>query len=400
MFEALKGKWVVGVSGQNDSMALLSMCVKHQMDVVACIIDYQIRTSSKEEVNYVQSYCDKHNIHCEVIIAPHFSKNFQAKARDFRYRVFSQVVKKHNANGVLVAHHKDDHIETILWQLSRNHRVEHVGLQKETVIQDVLIKRVLLDVTKEQLLIYNKENNINFFEDESNLDTKYTRNAIRKKIASFSSKQKEEIILKAKQKNTQLKKIRSELQQLLQSKLDITMLLSLDSERQYELLWMYFSKAQYPYSISKKQLGEIVDQVRQNKIGMIPLRNNYVVYFQENKLELNEINNYNYEVTFDTIKNVKTKYFTCKSESDTLDGVCVLQEDFPITIRNFRAGDKIKCEFGHQKITTWFNQEKIPWFKRSSWPVIVNKNDEIIYVVGWRCDVNHSTNNPNLFVLK
>src|SRR5690554_3422062 len=400
MFEALDGKWIVGVSGQNDSMALLHMCIQKKMDVVACIIDYKKRDASKEEVNYVQHFCAEHKINVEVIEAPHFTSNFQKKARDFRYQQFKELKVKYQANGVLLAHHLDDHLETILWQLRRNHRVVRYGLQEETTIDGMLVKRPLLLFSKLQLMDYNKQHKLMFFEDESNKDTYYTRNRIRKELEGFSSQEKKELLNEAGRRNKQLQSIRAKLQPHIQEYVEIKYLESLDKNTQREMLWMYCSKMDYPHSLSKNNLDEILRQCTINKIGMIPLKNDFVFYYQEGKLYLNVIKNCNYKFTFDTIRNVKTKYFTMMSESDTLDGVCVNKEEFPITIRNVYPGDKIELNFGHQKITTWFNQAKIPWVERRCWPVVLNKNNEIIYVVGWRCDINHSTNNPNLFMLK
>jgi bifunctional protein TilS/HprT len=157
---------------------------------------------------------------------------------------------------------------------------------------------------------------------------------------------------------------------------------------------------EYHYSISKKHLQEILQQVQLNSIGKIPLKKEFVLSFSKNLISLEKAINCKFEYTFNEINSVSTKYFTIKLESDTLDGVYVSDDDFPITIRNFRNGDRLQLEFGHQKLTTWFNQHKIAWLERQCWPVVLNKNNEIIYVVGWRCDINHSTNNPNLFMIK
>lgn len=400
MFEKFDGRWIVGVSGQNDSMALLHMCIKKEMDVVACIIDYHKRDASKDEVDYVNSFCYEHNIDVEVVEAPTFTTNFQKKARDFRYQQFKKLQEKHNAKGVLLAHHLNDHLETIKWQINRNHRVAYYGLKEETFIDGMLVKRPLLNHSKKQLIEYNKKYDVKYFEDESNRDISYTRNKIREQLEKYSNSQKLDLLNEAKLRNDELQRIRYELHEFIQDSIDIDVLRNLDEVKQQELLWMYCDRMNYPYSISKNYLEEIVRQCTTNNIGMIPLRKEYVFYYQDGKLQLNTIKNCNYEFTFDTIKNVKTNYFTLMSESDTLDGVCVNKDDFPLTIRNVLPGDKIHLEFGHQKITTWFNQEKIPWVKRRCWPVVLNKKNEIIYVVGWRCDVNHSTNNPNLFVLK
>lgn len=400
MIKAYPGKWIVAVSGQNDSMALLHMCIEQKMDVHACIIHYHKRLEADLEVEYIVQYAQKHHISCDVIHAPEFKNNFQQAARDFRYAEFAKLVKKYKAEGVLVGHHYDDQIETILWQQQRNHRVAFHGLQEETIIQGVRVVRPLLKFHKEELLAYNIKHHVHFFEDKSNEDLSYTRNKIRNQISGMSLAKKEELIRAANEKNRLLVKQRTSLQPLLSPTLNISSLINLVEEDQLELLWMYFTMMEYPFSISKRNLKDIMNQIQINPIGQIPLKNKYVLSFAQGILELKTHQNCEYEYTLETLKNISTEHFTIKLESDTLDGVYVKDEDWPITIRNFRNGDKIQLEFGHKKLTTWFNQQKIPWIERQCWPVVTNKNNEIIYVMGWLCDINHSTNNPNLFMLK
>lgn len=400
MFKPYPGKWIVAVSGQNDSMALLHMCLMNDMDIHLCVVHYHKRKEADVEVEYIVKYAKEHHIACDVIHAPEFTNNFQKEAREFRYKAFAELVNKHAAEGVLVGHHYDDQLETILWQINRNHRVIHYGLQEETILYGVRIIRPLLSYSKEELEQYNSQNSVHFFEDKSNEDVSYTRNNLRKQILDLSHQEKEELISKAKELNILLEKQRRRLSPLVNQSLDIRDVSRLENNDQLELFWMYLTRMEYPYSISKKHLQEIIHQVQSNPIGEIPLKGQFVLSFSKKLITLKTVKLCEFEWTFDTISNVSTDYFTIKLESDTLDGVYVKDEDFPITIRNFRKGDRIKLEFGHQKLTTWFNQHKIPWLERQCWPVVLNKNNEIIYVMGWRCDMHHSTNNPNLFMLK
>lgn len=400
MLANLKGSWLVGVSGQNDSMALLAMCLEAKLDVMACIIDYHQRDAAQKEIAYVQAFCEAHQVPLFIIKAPVFKGNFQKQARDFRYQSFKELIEEHQLEGVLLAHHFDDHLETILWQFERQHRVQTYGLKETTMIEGVVVKRPLLKLSKKQLQTYNQNHGIKYFEDESNRSMKYTRNRIRQQLSKVSDTDKDALLKKADKQNQILAAMREKLKPLILDQLKISDLLEKPQAEQHELLWLYLEAQAYPYAISKRQLNEIIKQVTSNLIGQIPLRKPYYLYYQGQSLDLITEKNCHYEYTFDTIRNINTKHFSLHTQGDAQAGFEVLATDFPITIRNARAGDKIKLEFGHQKLTTWFNQMKIPWYQRQSWPVVVNKNQELIYVVGWRCDINHSTNNPNLFVLK
>jgi tRNA(Ile)-lysidine synthetase-like protein len=400
MFKYISGKWLVAVSGQSDSMALLSMCLKLNMNVMVCIVHHHKRAQADDEVSYVKDFCREQLIECFVVSAPQFKSNFQDSARKFRYQTFAKIVQQNEASGVLIAHHLDDVIETYLWQKKRNHRVDYYGIKQSSIIEGVKVERPLLSVTKKQILEYNKDNNVHFFEDQSNTDMSFSRNKIRDTLKGMSDQEKQAVLDECYQKQNDLTQTRKFLQQFLNDKLDITLLLQLGKRQQQELMWMYFSDQKYPYAVSSKKIEDIIKQLKANHIGMIPLRNNHYLYYQSNQMELIVKKPCHYRFTFDTIKNVKTSFFTILTTCDSTEGVHIKTDDFPITIRNFRDGDKMKVEIGHKKLTTWFNQHKMPWHQRKCWPVVLNRNNEIIYVVGWRCDVNHSTNNPNLFMIK
>ncbi len=400
MFERLEGRWIVAVSGHSDSMALLSMCIEKEMDIVACIIHYHVRSEADQEVAYVTSFCHDIGVNLVVIDAPLLTSNFQQQARTFRYRQFAELVEKYDALGVLTAHHQDDMIETYLWQKNRDHRVNHYGIKETAMIEGVLVHRPLLHVSKKDILYYNEQHDIRYFEDTTNTDMKYERNRIRRMLDDVDEKTKAEILKECQQRQNLLQDQRMRLEKLLDDTLDIDALLALEQSDQLELVWMFLIQNDYPHSVSKNMIIELIRQLKQNKTGWIPLKDDLAWYYQSNRLGLITKKDCQYRYTFDTIKDVKTPFFTILSESDQDMGVHVKEDDFPITIRNFEPGDKMHVKVGHRKLKSWFNQEKIPWHQRSCWPVVLNRKDEIIYVVGWGCDINHSTNNPNLFVLK
>ena len=77
---------------------------------------------------------------------------------------------------IVTAHHAGDQTETMYMRLRRGTTL--AGLRG---IQDVRdnIYRPFLNVTREELLAYARENNLKWCEDESNSDVKFTRNKVR-----------------------------------------------------------------------------------------------------------------------------------------------------------------------------------------------------------------------------
>ena len=62
-------RWVVGVSGGADSMALLAMCLEKQLDVIVAHVNYQKRATANRDMMCVVNFCKAHDVMCHVRIA-------------------------------------------------------------------------------------------------------------------------------------------------------------------------------------------------------------------------------------------------------------------------------------------------------------------------------------------
>ncbi|TWI44857.1 tRNA(Ile)-lysidine synthase [Pseudoduganella flava] len=110
----------------------------------------------------------------------------EASARQARYAALGELCREHGITSLLTAHHLDDQAETILLQLARgagpaglsgmdafNHAPGLLGSA------DILLARPLLQASRAQLEAYAAQHGIAHVDDESNLDTRYARNALR-----------------------------------------------------------------------------------------------------------------------------------------------------------------------------------------------------------------------------
>ena len=98
-------------------MALLDMCRRHGVSMVVAHVNYQKRESAARDMQIVQDYCKQYGIACEVYMQnKQCTYNFQAFARDVRYAFYRSLCEIYHAQGVLLAHQMDDHIETYLMQ--------------------------------------------------------------------------------------------------------------------------------------------------------------------------------------------------------------------------------------------------------------------------------------------
>lgn len=190
-------KYVVACSFGPDSMALLSATLENGLNIVVAHVNYHKRDVSNYEERSLKEFCASRNIPCEVLDTTGLKcdKNFQEWARELRYKFFSDVVKKYNADAVLVAHQEDDVIETYLMQKKRGNIVKNAGIAEEIQIQGTKILRPLLSYSKQFLKDYDDENNIPYSIDASNLSDDYERNKIRHHVvAKMSEEERQQII--------------------------------------------------------------------------------------------------------------------------------------------------------------------------------------------------------------
>lgn len=176
----------VAVSGGVDSMCLLHYlnCRKSELGITltAINIDHSIRENSKQDSDFVIKYCKDNNIsvHSFKVNALAYSTEnkltIEEGARICRYGVFDGLLKKGIVDKIAIAHHKQDQVETVLLNIFRGSGLK--GLTGMEYEQNGYI-RPLLNTDKSEILCYQSENNIPFVEDETNMDTEYSRNFLR-----------------------------------------------------------------------------------------------------------------------------------------------------------------------------------------------------------------------------
>ncbi len=181
----------VAVSGGGDSMALLhyihNNAQKYHFDVIAINVEHGIRgQSSISDTNFVISYCKNNNIplltysvDC-VGFAESNKLSLEQAGRILRYQIFNQAINEGKCDKVATAHHLQDNVESVLFNLFRG-----TGLKGLSGIEDNFenkIIRPLLSVSKAEIEEYLTNFNIPHVVDQTNFDDKYTRNAIRLNI--------------------------------------------------------------------------------------------------------------------------------------------------------------------------------------------------------------------------
>ena len=406
MKQLKNGRYIVGVSGGADSMALLSMCHKDKHDLIVAHVNYQKRESANRDEQIVKEYCLKNGIPFHVSSPIQKSKgNFQDWARKVRLDFFKELYSKYDADGLLLAHHQDDLLETYLIQQERNAKVEFYGIAEETIINEMKVYRPLLGCTKQDLLVYVKKNNISYGIDESNLSDVYLRNRIRNnEINSITAERRQELLKEIEIKNDKLleyqRKVAKNVEVLL-NKWSRKKFEELDSELRKDVLRLYIKKHNIDVSSYSDSYLEHLVNCCLSPNNHRELLENGMVLDQCYGVVYIHFTNEAYKYVITEMVDIKTPYFEIKTTNGaSVEAVFVQIDDFPLTIRSPMASDEIVMRFGTKKINRWFIDRKIPLWERECWPIVLNVRNEIILVPKIGCNVEHYNVKPNLFVIK
>jgi len=179
---------ILACSTWADSMFLLYNILEtdYKNKIVACYLNHNTRDQCKQEEEFLENLWKERWFVVEIadcdfekIQKLYPSKSFEELAREKRYQFFDAVCIIHNTNKVLLAQHLDDRIETYMFNMLRGTKL--TGLINMTESSWGIL-RPLLGLEKKEIYNYLHENNLKYFEDESNTSNQYTRNYLRNEI--------------------------------------------------------------------------------------------------------------------------------------------------------------------------------------------------------------------------
>jgi len=168
-----------------DSSALFFILLKQNIPFDIAIVNYHKRQQSKDEINYAKELAKRYNKQLYIKDCFLDNSNFEAKARDCRYKFFEELSKKYGYKNLYIAHQLNDKFEWFLMQMSKGAGLKEI-LSMERVEKRGLftIHRPLIEMSRDEILNYLEENGIKYFIDSSNEEMKYRRNYFRKEFAS------------------------------------------------------------------------------------------------------------------------------------------------------------------------------------------------------------------------
>ncbi len=412
-----KDSLLVAVSGGLDSVALTNLLHKanFRFSIVHC--NFGLRgNESEEDEFFVRELANHYGVAC-------FHKYFNVKylvekeqisiqlaARNMRYQWFETLLKDYGYQYLLTAHHQNDVLETVLYNLVKGTGIaglHGIKPKKEQIV------RPLLFATKQEIIDYVQQNNLKWREDSSNVSNKYSRNLLRNEVIPLlkrinpsleNTMQQTVERLAAVERifENEILQVKQRIQRIENEVIYLNIpLLSRENEviiKLYEIL--------KPYHFNYIQTQQIIESLYKNagRIFVSPTHNlvkdrNELVIVANNKQEISEL-------LIDTeTQYVVNKYFELhiekfkKTESFEVErnaAVAFLDKNrlkFPLTARLWKEGDKF-MPFGMKgmkNISDFLNDKKIPLnLKNKIW--VLCSGNEIVWVIGHRIDERYKVN--------
>lgn len=179
--------WHVAFSGGLDSTVLLHLlaCLAKTETLPplgAVHVHHGLQAAADAWPSHCQSVCDSLGVPLRIMcVQVRPGASLEGAARDARYQAFTQVA---GAGQVLfTGQHRDDQAETLLFRLLRGAGVRGLAaMPAQRPLAGGYLVRPLLDVSRGELKAYAKEHQLNWIEDPSNTDSRFSRNYLRHQV--------------------------------------------------------------------------------------------------------------------------------------------------------------------------------------------------------------------------
>ncbi len=185
---------VAGVSGGADSLCLFLVLLRMSREIGFFLqvvhVHHGLRESAQEDLRFVERLCEKEKVPCRCVLADAAGKALEWRTgveeagRRLRYTAFEETrafleAERGRPCHIAVAHHREDQAETVLFHLCRGTDIR--GARGMLPVSGYIV-RPLLQETRSEIEAFLREQGMTWREDETNEDTSYTRNYLRREV--------------------------------------------------------------------------------------------------------------------------------------------------------------------------------------------------------------------------
>lgn len=398
---------VAAISGGPDSMALLTSLLAFRehtpIQIICAHVNHKVREESEAEAVFVKDFCEKNNIIFEYMCIEHYEQeNFHSYARKLRYQFFEELIHKYHASYLMTAHHGDDLMESVLMRIARGSSLKgYKGFSLYQEREEYTIIRPLIQETKESILEYIKQNQIDYVTDASNMKDVYTRNRYRKYVLPILKKENRNVHLKFLKFSQTLEETEAYIERQIDKvynqvyvndQIELTTLLREDKFMQKRIIMKYLESVygEELYLITDKHVASIfafIHSFMKNGEIMLPkkkklLKRDWSLFFEKEVPA-------SYSFVFhekQVLPNEKTieKVSKCLENGNDICRLYSQDISLPLVIRTRKDGDKMQVKNlnGTKNIGDIFTDLKIPLEERDVWPIVLDQEDNIVWLPG------------------
>jgi tRNA(Ile)-lysidine synthase len=399
---------LVAVSGGVDSMVLLHLfnTTAKELDItmVAAHFDHAMRPGSAQDAAWLAEVCAAWNVEL-IAVRTADVLHGEAAARAARYRFLADAMQRANASRIATGHHADDQVETVLFRLLRGTGLR--GLAGIPVRRGPII-RPLLRFRKAELRQYAAKHGVPFREDETNATDVYARNRIRKMLIPVMQKVRPhsptDILTLARHAARAERDWRTVIADVWQratgrretdvSELARGTLLEYDDDTRARVLRAELRR--FGVVPDRKATAGLLNFVQHAESGSsVAIGRNVRV---ERAYDLLRITRATSSASEQVVRIAgcedgagdaviggqrwRVAWTTSPAEKNDVASFNCSALRFPLELRGWRAGDRVRLAYGTKKLKKLFAEARIPFNERAAVPILVDADGRVCWVVG------------------
>ena len=179
--------WWLGLSGGLDSMVLLELLSQaRQLSAIpplhAIHVHHGLHPEADAWAAHCRRACDARGMPLTVVrVQVGEGASIEEAARDARYAAFAEVLEP--GAELLLAHHRDDQLETVMFRLMRGTGVRGLsGMPARRALGAGWLSRPLLGWRRSELEQWARQQGLDWIEDPANADERFARTALRHRV--------------------------------------------------------------------------------------------------------------------------------------------------------------------------------------------------------------------------
>lgn len=402
-------KYLIALSGGADSVALLLVLKQlgYQTEAIHCNFHLRGEESNRDEL-FCEQLCKRenipfHRVHFDTLsYAELHHVSIEMAARNLRYKYFGALMKDLGCQGVCVAHHSNDNVETFLINLIRGTGIAGlVGMQAKN--GDVI--RPLLHASKEEILHYLSSRHQDFVTDSTNLKSEVVRNKIRLEVvpalATINPSINESILKTISYLNEYNKVLEEALSESISHVLNGNFI-SIQALKEAPSPELLLFKILQPYGFNAAQIEDMARHLSSDAVGKEYRSKSHVILLDRGKIILYPLSVLSFtpvrmpeQGLYRISQQCKLKLaidemgdFSTISPKKSLACLDADKVKFPLTVRLPKRGERF-YPFGmtHSRLISDFLTDlKKNKIEKQSQHIVVDSDDRVVWIVGERID--------------